>query len=137
MKRNVWGRRLVVAVALVLGLMVFGATVSMAAPAEKPADWWCSGYTVKYGDTLSGIAYHYGVSWQSLASYNGLANPNYIHAGQCLSVPPKTYYSYYSPYYGYPNYGYSKPHPSQPIYYPTNYYKPSHWVWYQGHWVYR
>jgi hypothetical protein len=124
MKRSVWGRRLVVATVLVLGLLVFGATVSMAAPAEKPADWWCSGYTVKKGDTLSGIAWHYGVSWQSLASYNGIGNPNYIRAGQCLSIPPKTYYSYYKPY----NYGHYKP---------VAVYKPGHWVWYQGHWVWR
>jgi len=42
-------------------------------------------YTVKSGDTLSGIGGRVGVSWQSLAAQNHLANPNLIHPGQVLS----------------------------------------------------
>ena len=43
-------------------------------------------YTVKSGDTLSSIASRYGVSYQVLASLNGLANPNLIFAGQTLKI---------------------------------------------------
>lgn len=43
-------------------------------------------YTVKSGDTLSGIAAAYGTSWQHLASINGIANPNLIYPGQVLTV---------------------------------------------------
>lgn len=57
-------------------------------------------YTVKAGDTLSGIAAKYGTTYQKLASYNGIANPNLIHVGQKVKIPagntgaqvaPKTY----------------------------------------------
>lgn len=43
-------------------------------------------YTVKSGDTLSGIAAAYGTSWQHLADINGIANPNIIYPGQVLTV---------------------------------------------------
>lgn len=43
-------------------------------------------YTVKSGDTLSGIAAAYGTSWQHLADINGIANPNLIYPGQVLTV---------------------------------------------------
>ena len=46
-----------------------------------------AGYTVRPGDTLSAIAARLGVSTTSLASANGLANPNLIRAGQQLKVP--------------------------------------------------
>lgn len=57
-------------------------------------------YTVKAGDTLSGIAAKYRTTYQKLASYNGIANPNLIHVGQKIKIPvggsgapaaPKTY----------------------------------------------
>lgn len=43
-------------------------------------------YTVKSGDTLSGIASLYGLSTTQLANMNGLANPNLIYVGQQLKV---------------------------------------------------
>ena len=43
-------------------------------------------YTVKSGDTLSGIASAYGTSWQRLADINGLNNPDVIYPGQVLRV---------------------------------------------------
>ncbi|MDT2769614.1 GH25 family lysozyme [Enterococcus pseudoavium] len=42
-------------------------------------------YSVQYGDTLSGIANKLGTSYQSLASLNGLSNPNLIYPGQQLA----------------------------------------------------
>ena len=44
-------------------------------------------YTVKKGDTLSGIAAKYGTTYQKLASYNGIANPNNISVGQVIKIP--------------------------------------------------
>lgn len=43
-------------------------------------------YTVKSGDTLSGIASMYGTTYQHLAQINGISNPNVIYAGQKLRV---------------------------------------------------
>lgn len=44
-------------------------------------------YTVKQGDTLSGIASANGTSWQTLAAINGLSNPSLIYPGQVLKLP--------------------------------------------------
>lgn len=44
-------------------------------------------YTVKAGDTLSGIAAKYGTTYQKLASYNGISNPNKISVGQKIKIP--------------------------------------------------
>lgn len=43
-------------------------------------------YTVKSGDTLSGIASKYGTTYQKLAKMNGIANPNKIYTGQRIRV---------------------------------------------------
>lgn len=43
-------------------------------------------YTVKSGDTLSGIASRYGTTYQQLAAWNNISNPNYIRVGQVLIV---------------------------------------------------
>ncbi|MGX7125642.1 LysM peptidoglycan-binding domain-containing protein [Enterococcus viikkiensis] len=43
-------------------------------------------HVVQSGETLSGIASKYRTTYQSLASLNGLGNPNYIYAGQQLKV---------------------------------------------------
>lgn len=44
-------------------------------------------YIVKKGDTLSGIASKYGTTYQVLASYNGINNPNKINIGQTIKIP--------------------------------------------------
>lgn len=43
-------------------------------------------YTVKSGDTLSGIAAQYGTTYQSLASLNGIPAPYVIYPGQTIKV---------------------------------------------------
>ena len=43
-------------------------------------------YTVRYGDTLGGIAYRYGTTWQNLQRLNGLSNPNLLYVGQKLTI---------------------------------------------------
>ena len=44
-------------------------------------------YTVKSGDTLSGIASKYGTTVNAIASANGISNPNLIYVGQVLTIP--------------------------------------------------
>lgn len=43
-------------------------------------------YTVKPGDTLSGIAAMFGTTYQKIAADNGIANPNLIYPGQVLVI---------------------------------------------------
>lgn len=43
-------------------------------------------YTVRAGDTLSGIAARYGTTWQHLQQINGIRNANLIHVGQVLRI---------------------------------------------------
>ncbi len=44
-------------------------------------------YTVRSGDTLGGIADHFGVDEDDLAAVNGITNPNRLQVGQQLSIP--------------------------------------------------
>lgn len=46
-------------------------------------------YIVKSGDTLSGIATKYGTTYQKLAAYNNISNPNLIVVGQKILIPGK------------------------------------------------
>lgn len=62
-----------------------GETTTPGSTTPEPND--VITYTVKAGDTLSGIAYRYGVSYQELAAYNNIANPNLIYAGQTIRIP--------------------------------------------------
>ena len=44
-------------------------------------------YTVVAGDTLIKIAAKCGTTYQALAAYNGIANPNLIRVGQQIKIP--------------------------------------------------
>lgn len=59
-----------------------GSTVSQKATTTTTT----STYTVRYGDTLSGIASRYGTSTSTLASINGISNPNWIYPGQVIKL---------------------------------------------------
>ncbi len=140
MFRKVWGRQLVIALAVALVIVLVAATASFAAPAESPNNWWCNGVVVQNGQTLSGIAAHYGVSTWALASYNGISNPNYIRAGQCLMIPAKG--SGYWNGGGWNNnccgWGYVQPKWNYNPCCTYNYHQPTaHWVWVNGCWVLR
>jgi LysM repeat protein len=45
-------------------------------------------YTVKSGDTLSGIAQHYNTTWEAIydGNHSAIQNPNVVYAGQQLRV---------------------------------------------------
>lgn len=47
-------------------------------------------YTVKKGDTLSQIAAKHGTTYQKIAAYNGIKNPNAIRVGQKIKIPAST-----------------------------------------------
>jgi LysM repeat protein len=47
-------------------------------------------YTVRYGDTLSGIAYRFGVGVNALMQANSIVNPHRIYPGQRLAIPCDT-----------------------------------------------
>lgn len=64
--------------AIVIALIVL-ASVGQIALARQ--------YTVQSGDTLSDIAEEQGVTVSSLASANGIDNPDHIFSGQTLSIP--------------------------------------------------
>ncbi len=59
-------------------------------PAPRPAALkqatGCT-YLVHYGDNLFRIGLRYGVSYNYLASLNGIPNPNLIYAGSVIAVP--------------------------------------------------
>ncbi len=63
-------------------LTVINATASV--PSDPAAN---TVYVVKKGDTLSGIAAKYGTTYQKLAKYNDIKNPNLIHVGQKIKIP--------------------------------------------------
>jgi LysM repeat protein len=61
-------------------------TITPPAPPAPPAESTFF-YTVKGGDSMSGIAYMYGVDAKKIASLNGISNLNTIRVGQKLKVP--------------------------------------------------
>ena len=98
MRKTVWARPLIVALAVAFVLALGLASIGFAAPADSPNDWGCDvccyGYVVHPGDTLSAIAWRHHVPVYALASYNGIKNANYVRIGQCIKVPPYGYYAY-------------------------------------------
>ncbi len=62
---------------------VTGNSASPTFEAAPPAT-----YQVRAGDTLSGIAFRFHTSWQTLAAINHLANPNALYVGQVLKLSP-------------------------------------------------
>jgi LysM repeat protein len=49
-------------------------------------------YTVRYGDTLYGIANTLGTTVQAIVLKNGIANPDRLSAGQVLHIPARRLY---------------------------------------------
>ena len=75
---------------MVLGLVLLSNVVGInpfGAFAHSPCASGDAAYSVRSGDTLGGIAARYHTSWQRLASYNHIANPNVIHVSQTICIP--------------------------------------------------
>jgi len=75
-------RKVIIALVVALMLLPFAGVTASAAPANSG----CFYYTVRWGDSLSSIAARFGDNVWNLAARNGIANPNYVRAGQVLSV---------------------------------------------------
>jgi LysM repeat protein len=84
-----------VLILVLLGVMALAFSVPV-----KPVAACGSGvHIVRYGETLFSIGRWYGVNPWTIASTNGLVNPNYIYAGQRLVIPGSCY-GWYPPCYG-------------------------------------
>ena len=84
-------RHFIVVVA-VLGLVLVGSGLGarmMRAFAMSPCSSGDQVYSVVSGDTLGGTATRYHTTWQRLASYNHIANPNIIYRHQTICIPGK------------------------------------------------
>lgn len=80
-------RAMVVAFLLVVGCVTALPVSASAAPLPATQQSSAIVYVVQRNDTLSAIARTYGVSVQTLAAYNGIANPNRIYVGQTIYIP--------------------------------------------------
>jgi hypothetical protein len=107
MKKLVRRGLLFIVFLLVLQLLV-GVTTVLADPGY---------HVVRPGETLFSIGRLYGVNPYTIASMNGLPNPNYIQIGQVLCVP-----------------GAWSPSPSPPWYYQPDYYWWYYHYYYYPYW---
>ncbi|MFQ5612230.1 MAG: LysM peptidoglycan-binding domain-containing protein [Anaerolineae bacterium] len=82
-------KKLYLILALVIVLQLALVPASHAAPPESGGFW----HTVRFGETLTSIAWRYGVSVQAIAQANGIANRNLIFAGSVLWIPARPVYS--------------------------------------------
>ncbi|MCC7452465.1 MAG: LysM peptidoglycan-binding domain-containing protein [Anaerolineae bacterium] len=69
------------AIALVIVMALFGLAVQPAAAQANNV------YVVQPGDNLYRISLKFGVSMNDLIRVNGIVNPNFIYAGQRLTLP--------------------------------------------------
>lgn len=76
------------AASVVLVVVMLLSFLPLTAAAAPPKSGGCFWYTVRWGDTLSSIAWRYGTTVGRIAADNGIANPNYIRAGSVLWICP-------------------------------------------------
>lgn len=64
------------------------APSASAAPARSsPTSPAATTYVIQAGDSLSGVAFRYGVTVEDLMRANGLSNPDVVYVGQRLVIP--------------------------------------------------
>ena len=74
----------------ILGMLLLGNTLGMNIFGAFAHSLCSSGdqtYIVVSGDTLEGIAERYDTTWQRLATYNHIADPNLIYIDQAICIP--------------------------------------------------
>ncbi|HBQ94534.1 MAG: LysM peptidoglycan-binding domain-containing protein [Firmicutes bacterium] len=74
---------------LVIGASTASSSSSDSSSSTSSTSSSARKYTVQSGDTLSLIAQKFGISWQTLASFNHLSNPNVLQVGEVLEIPGK------------------------------------------------
>jgi len=79
-------RKWLLVIGLVLLLQALWVPASQAAP---PISGWGGGFwhRVTWGESLSIIGWRYGVNPYTICAVNGLANCNFVYAGQLLWIP--------------------------------------------------
>jgi LysM repeat protein len=82
-------KKVLLVLGLVLVLQLLWVPAGFAAPLWPPHHGGHGGpwHTVQWGETLSSIGWRYGVSSYAICAANGLANCNFIYAGQRLRIP--------------------------------------------------
>ena len=71
------------------GLPAYSSVATSSAPSQNSDASIV--HIVAKGETLSGIANKYGTTYQELAKYNGITNPNIIRVGQKIKIPGNFY----------------------------------------------
>jgi LysM repeat protein len=74
-------------IALIIAVLVLLIGIVPASASPSEAD---TVHIVQRGETLSAIAVRYGVNMWTIASVNGITNPNRIYVGQRLVIPTST-----------------------------------------------
>ncbi len=112
------------AITIVPAFIAYALTPKDASIVTSVQGWNGCIHTVSRGENLFRIGARYGVTYQYMAQLNGLANPNYIWAGQVLSVPcgavPPVPYD-----------GYGRPQPLPREEWPCPWSGASTWSWCQ------
>jgi len=81
-------KKVFVVLLLAMVLLLALSATTQAAPAEAPAASTGVYHTVRWGESLSGIAVRYGTTIQAIMAANPqIWNPNVIFAGQVLYIP--------------------------------------------------
>lgn len=75
------------AITILPAFFAYALTPQDARVVKAVQGWNGCVYTVHRGDNLFRIGARYGVTYQYLAQMNGIDNPNYVWAGQVISVP--------------------------------------------------
>lgn len=63
--------------------------IGIDSTSDKEIGYKVKTYVVKSGDVLWKIAKKFGLTWETLAEYNGMKNPNLIYPGEKILVPAK------------------------------------------------
>jgi LysM repeat protein len=77
----------VMALCSLIALLVCSSAPVAAAPASETKATGAVVHVVQWGENLSLIASRYGVTVSAIVQANSLANPNFIYAGQRLTIP--------------------------------------------------